>query len=200
MIRDGDLEIISTPIDVLGVNYYQDAVVSGTPTGPVTATEAPTDRVTGSPFPAVHDVYPVEQDVPRTDMGWVISPDGLRQLLHRVHAEYAGPAGTDLYVTENGVAFADRVAADGSVQDDDRVAFLRAHLDAVHRAVAEGVPVKGYFYWSLMDNFEWAWGYAKRFGIVHVDYETQRRTVKASGSSPRSSPPAVLITPTSPLR
>ncbi len=93
VIRDGDLEIISTPIDVLGVNYYQDAVVSGTPTGPVTATEAPTDRVTGSPFPAVHDVYPVEQDVPRTDMGWVISPDGLRQLLHRVHAEYAGPAG-----------------------------------------------------------------------------------------------------------
>ena len=181
VIRDGDLDIISTPIDVLGVNYYQDAVVSGTPTGPVTATEAPTDRVTGSPFPAVHDVYPVEQDVPRTDMGWVISPDGLRQLLHRVHAEYAGAAGTDLYVTENGVAFADQVAPDSSVDDADRVAYLRAHLDAIHRAVAEGVPVKGYFYWSLMDNFEWAWGYAKRFGIVSVDYETQRRTVKASG-------------------
>ena len=114
-------------------------------------------------------------------MGWVISPDGLRQLLHRVHDEYTAPAGTDLYVTENGVAFADRPAPDGSVQDTDRVAYLRAHLDAVHRAVAEGVPVKGYFYWSLMDNFEWAWGYAKRFGIVAVDYATQRRTVKASG-------------------
>jgi beta-glucosidase len=181
VIRDGDLAIISTPIDVLGVNYYQDSLVSGTPTGPVTATEAPTDRVTGSPFPAVRDVYPVEQDVPRTDMGWVISPDGLRQLLHRIHTEYAGPAGTDLYVTENGVAFADQVAPDGSVDDADRVAYLRAHLDAVHRAVAEGVPVKGYFYWSLMDNFEWAWGYAKRFGIVRVDYESQQRTVKASG-------------------
>ncbi|HYI55501.1 MAG TPA: family 1 glycosylhydrolase, partial [Microlunatus sp.] len=88
---------------------------------------------------------------------------------------------TDLYVTENGVAFADQVAPDGSVDDADRVAYLRAHLDAIHRAVAEGVPVKGYFYWSLMDNFEWAWGYAKRFGIVSVDYGTQRRTVKTSG-------------------
>jgi beta-glucosidase len=114
-------------------------------------------------------------------MGWVISPDGLRRLLHRVHDEYAAPAGTELYVTENGVAFADQVTDDGSVDDGDRVAYLRAHLEAIHRAVAEGVPVKGYFYWSLMDNFEWAWGYAKRFGIVRVDYETQRRTVKASG-------------------
>jgi beta-glucosidase len=114
-------------------------------------------------------------------MGWVIAPDGLRRLLHRVHADYTGPAGTDLYVTENGVAFADRVLPDGSVDDQDRVAYLRAHLDAVHRAIEEGTPVKGYFYWSLLDNFEWAWGYAKRFGIVRVDYETQERTVKASG-------------------
>lgn len=181
VIADGDLEIISTPIDVLGVNYYQDAVVAGTPTGPATATEAPTSRHTGSPFPAVHDVYPVEQDLPRTDMGWVIAPDGLRRLLHRVHADYTGPAGTDLYVTENGVAFADEVARDGSVDDTDRVAYLRDHLAAVLEACAEGVPVRGYFYWSLLDNFEWAWGYAKRFGIVRVDYETQRRTVKASG-------------------
>jgi beta-glucosidase len=181
VVRDGDLEIISTPIDVLGVNYYQDSVVSGTPRGPVAATEAPTSRATSSPFPAVHDVYPVEQDLPRTDMGWVISPDGLRRLLTRVHADYAGPAGTEVYVTENGVAFADEMASDGSVDDADRVAYLRAHLDAILRAIAEGVPVKGYFYWSLMDNFEWAWGYAKRFGIVRVDYQTQRRTVKASG-------------------
>jgi beta-glucosidase len=181
VIADGDLEIISTPIDVLGVNYYQDAVVSGTPTGPATATEAPTSRVTGSPFPAVHDVYPVEQDLPRTAMGWVISPDGLRRLLHRVHTDYTGPAATDVYVTENGVAFADRVASDGSVDDQDRVGYLRSHLDAIWQAIAEGVPVRGYFYWSLLDNFEWAWGYAKRFGIVRVDYQTQQRTVKASG-------------------
>jgi beta-galactosidase len=180
-VRDGDLEIISTPIDVLGVNYYQDAVVSGTPIGSATAIEAPTSRPTGSPFPAVHDVYPVEQDLPRTDMGWVIAPDGLRRLLHRVHTEYIRSTGTDLYVTENGAAFADQVLRDGSVDDKDRVAYLRAHLAAVHQAIAEGTPVKGYFYWSLLDNFEWAWGYAKRFGIVRVDYETQRRTVKASG-------------------
>jgi beta-galactosidase len=181
VIADGDLEVISTPIDVLGVNYYQDAVVSGTPTGPATATEAPTTRPTGSPFPAVHDVHPVEQDVPRTDMGWVIAPDGLRRLLHRVHADYTRDAGTDLYVTENGVAFADQVQPDGTVDDQDRVAYLHAHLGAIHQAIEEGTPVKGYFYWSLMDNFEWAWGYAKRFGIVRVDYDTQRRTVKASG-------------------
>lgn len=181
VIADGDLEIISTPIDVLGVNYYQTAVVSGTPTGPVTGIEAPTSRPTGSPFPQVHDVYPVDQDLPRTDMGWVIDPDGLRRLLHRLHDEYAGPAGTDLYVTENGVAFADQVSADGSVDDQDRVAYLRDHLGAVHAAITEGVPVHGYFYWSLLDNFEWAWGYAKRFGIVRVDYETLERTVKASG-------------------
>jgi beta-glucosidase len=180
-IRDGDLEIISTPIDVLGVNYYQDAVVSGTPTQEASSVEAPTSRPTGSPFPAVHDVYPVEQDLPRTDMGWVISPDGLRRLLHRVHQEYTGPAGTDLYVTENGVAFDDQPRPDGEVDDADRVDYLRAHLAAVHQAFEEGTPVKGYFYWSLLDNFEWAWGYAKRFGIVRVDYGSQRRTVKASG-------------------
>lgn len=181
VIHDGDLEIISTPIDVLGVNYYQDSVVSGTPTGPATATEAPTSRVTGSPFIAVHDVYPVEQDLPRTDMGWVISPDGLRRLLHRLHADYTGLTGTALYVTENGVAFADIAGPDQEVDDQDRVAYLRDHLGAIHQTIAEGTPVKGYFYWSLLDNFEWAWGYAKRFGIVRVDYPTQRRKVKASG-------------------
>jgi beta-galactosidase len=181
VIADGDLETISTPIDVLGVNYYQDAVVSGTPTGPASPIEAPTTRPTRSPFPAVRDVYPLDQDVPRTDMGWVIAPDGLRRLLHRVHADYTGAAGTEIYVTENGVAVADQQQPDGTVDDRDRVAYLRAHLGAIHQTIEEGTPVKGYFYWSLMDNFEWAWGYAKRFGIVRVDYETQRRTIKASG-------------------
>ena len=86
-----------------------------------------------------------------------------------------------MYVTENGAAFDDRAEMDGTVHDADRADFLYAHLDAILDAIDDGVPVKGYFYWSLMDNFEWAWGYAKRFGLVRVDYETQRRTVKDSG-------------------
>jgi len=114
-------------------------------------------------------------------MGWAIQPQGLRELLVRLHSEYAEPAGVDLWVTENGVAFDDEVADDGSVRDQDRAGFLLAHLDAVLDAVDDGVPVRGYFYWSLMDNFEWAWGYAKRFGLVRVDYGTQRRTIKESG-------------------
>ena len=180
-VRDGDLEIISTPIDTLGVNYYQGSVVSDRPSEDPMEIEAPTSRETGSPFPAVRGVYPHRQDLPTTGMGWVIQPDGLRRLLFRVHSEYTQPAGVALYVTENGAAFDDQVSTDGQVHDHDRVAFLRAHLDAVTAAIEDGVPVRGYFYWSLMDNFEWAWGYQKRFGIVHVDYATQVRTVKDSG-------------------
>ena len=180
-IGDGDLDIISTPIDALGVNYYQGGVVSSRPPLNPMEIEAPTDRPTGSPFPAAARVYSHPQPLPRTAMGWPVQPDGLRAILSRVHSDYAGPAAVDLYVTENGAAFDDRPARDGSVDDHDRVAYLRAHLGAILDAIGEGVPVKGYFYWSLLDNFEWAWGYAKRFGIVRVDYETQRRTVKESG-------------------
>jgi beta-glucosidase/6-phospho-beta-glucosidase/beta-galactosidase len=114
-------------------------------------------------------------------MGWSVQPDGLRRLLVRLHAEYSGPAGVDLYVTENGAAYDDQVAEDGQVHDAERTTFLVDHLAAVLDTVDEGVPVHGYFYWSLMDNFEWAWGYTKRFGVVRVDYDTQRRTVKDSG-------------------
>ena len=91
-----------------------------------------------------------------------------------MHDEYTADLGIALYVTENGAAYDDEVAADGAVHDADRVEFLEAHLDAVADAIAAGADVRGYFYWSLLDNFEWAWGYAKRFGIVHVDYDTQR--------------------------
>jgi beta-glucosidase len=114
-------------------------------------------------------------------MDWEVQPEGLTRLLQRVHTQYTGPRGIALYVTENGAAYDDVVAADGSVPDAERTAYLEAHLDAVAAAVASGVDVRGYFYWSLLDNFEWAWGYAKRFGIVRVDYATQRRTVKQSG-------------------
>ncbi len=180
-LRDGDLDIISTPIDTLGVNYYQGSVVSDRPSEDPMEIEAPTTRETGSPFPAVRGAFAHRQALPTTGMGWVIQPDGLRRLLFRVHTEYTQPAGVALYVTENGAAFDDQVSTDGQVHDADRVAFLRAHLDAITSAIEDGVPVRGYFYWSLMDNFEWAWGYQKRFGIVHVDYDTQVRTVKDSG-------------------
>jgi beta-glucosidase len=163
------------------VNYYQGSLVSDQlPEQPV-KTEAPTRRPTRSPFPAADGVFNHPQGLPTTDMGWSIQPDGLRRLLVRLHAEYCGPAGVDLYVTENGAAYDDQVAEDGQVHDAERTTFLVDHLAAVLDAVDEGVPVHGYFYWSLMDNFEWAWGYTKRFGVVRVDYDTQRRTVKDSG-------------------
>ena len=180
-IRPGDLGIISTPIDTLGVNYYQGALVSAEPAGSGVPIEAPTSRPTGSPFPAVTGVHPHPSGLPTTAMGWSIQPQGLRDLLNRVHRDYTAPAGVEVYVTENGAAFDDQPELDGSVRDADRSDYLYAHLEAILDAIDDGVPVKGYFYWSLLDNFEWAWGYAKRFGLVRVDYRTQRRTVKDSG-------------------
>ena len=114
---------------------------------------------------------------PLTAMGWEIEPQGLHELLVRLDRDYGVP----IVITENGAAFDDAPAGNGVVEDPRRVAYLEGHLDAVARAIADGVDVRGYFAWSLMDNFEWSRGYAKRFGIVHVDYETQRRTVKRSG-------------------
>jgi beta-glucosidase len=109
-------------------------------------------------------------------MGWEVDPAGLEEVLRRVHQQ-AGDL--PLYITENGAAFPDEIS-DGAVHDADRTAYLGAHLTACHRAIEAGVPLRGYFVWSLMDNFEWAFGYSKRFGIVHVDYETQVRTPKDS--------------------
>jgi beta-glucosidase len=129
-----------------------------------------------SPFPAAEYVSVVPRDLPRTAMGWEVQPDGLRRLLVRLHEEYDVPP---IYVTETGAAYVDRVV-DGRVDDQERVAFLDSYLRAVHDAMAEGVDVAGVFVWSFLDNFEWAYGYDKRFGIVHVDYETQSRTPKAS--------------------
>jgi beta-glucosidase len=117
-------------------------------------------------------------------MNWEVQPEGLTRLLVRVSEDYAAPAGTALFVTENGAAYDDeRVVEDGVVRvhDDDRADFLREHLGAILDAIEAGVDVRGYFYWSLLDNFEWAWGYEKRFGIVRVDYDTQLRSVKDSG-------------------
>lgn len=183
-IAPGDLEMISTPIDTLGVNYYHGEFVGASPDPhPPLPGDAQTTRDTRSPFPSHEAIHWHERGLPRTNMNWEVDPTGLTTLLERVWHEYAQPAGTVLYVTENGAAYDDVLegeGADARVHDADRVAFLRAHLEAILDAVDAGVDVRGYFYWSLLDNYEWAWGYDRRFGIVHVDYDTQRRTMKDS--------------------
>jgi beta-glucosidase len=174
-VHDGDLALIGAPIDVLGLNYYHGDAVSGTPRDVLTDHHG--NPLSGpSPFPGAEHVSVVPRDLPRTAMDWEVQPDGLRRLLVRVHEDYSPPP---VYVTETGAAYVDRLV-DGRVDDPERVAFLDAYLRAVHEAIAEGVDVAGVFVWSFLDNFEWAYGYDKRFGIVHVDYPTQRRTPKAS--------------------
>ncbi len=183
-VHDGDLEIISTPIDTLGVNYYHGESVSKTPAAPTEELhgDAPVARETSAPWPAADGVYWHPTGAPVTDMDWEIQPELLTRLLVRMHEEYTGPKGMRLYVTENGCAYDDVAGPDEQVDDQDRLSFYDLHLRATHEAVAQGADVAGYFAWSLLDNFEWAWGYNKRFGIVRVNYETQERTVKASGA------------------
>jgi len=164
-VHAGDLETISQPIDALGVNYYQPDRVSF-------STEGPAD-----PYPTGGSVAFHQTPGPVTDMGWTIDETGLHSLLLRITRDY-GPI--PLYVTENGAAFTDRVTPAGAVHDPDRIDFLRRHFTAAHQAIQEGVELRGYFVWSLLDNFEWAFGYTKRFGLIHVDYETQQRTLKDS--------------------
>ncbi len=165
-VQPGDLEIISTPFDVLGINYYFGQEFSGTDPAGNTVDAA------GRPM-----VYSVPLDRPRTAMDWPITPERFTQLLVRLHRDYPG---LPLVITENGAAFDDPAPSGGTVADADRTAYLRDHIAAVAAAVEQGADVRGYLAWSLMDNFEWAYGYEKRFGIVHVDYETQERTLKQS--------------------
>ncbi|MGW6536225.1 GH1 family beta-glucosidase [Streptomyces sp. NPDC055051] len=159
--KPGDLETIAAPLDWHGLNYYFPVTVADDPEGPV-----PYAREVRLP------------DVPRTGMDWQIEAAGLESLLLRLTEEYGV---RELYVTENGSAFPDSVAADGSVHDPDRTRYLEQHLAACASAVRKGAPLAGYYAWSLLDNFEWAYGYDKRFGLVHVDYATQKRTVKTTG-------------------
>ncbi|MGX7824557.1 GH1 family beta-glucosidase [Actinokineospora sp. 24-640] len=166
-VREGDEAAIAAPIDVLGVNYYATARVEGFGA----ADGKP------SPWPGSEHVRFAPTAEPVTEMNWTIDPAGLTALLVRVHTEYGGPP---MMVTENGAAFPDVVGPDGTVSDPQRVAYLREHVGALHDAIAAGVDLRGYFVWSLMDNFEWSYGYAKRFGIVHVDYANQRRVWKDS--------------------
>ena len=164
-VQDGDEAIIGQPLDVLGVNYYfrQIARAGGNGRRP-------------SPWVGARDVEFVSRGLPRTEMGWEIDASGLRDILVRLHRDY--PA-VPLYVTENGAAFADE-QSNGRVHDPDRIAYLEAHFRAAAEAIAAGVDLRGYFVWTLLDNFEWSYGYTKRFGLVHVDYETLQRTPKDS--------------------
>jgi beta-glucosidase len=167
-IRPEDLGAIATPVDFLGVNYYTRFTVTAHPRSELRATELPGSLGAWSFVPPGLGV---------TAMGWAIDPAGLTELLVRIHLEYA-PA--RLFITENGAAFDDYVDPEGGVDDEERVSYLRDHLLAAHEAIRKGVPLSGYFAWSFLDNFEWAEGYAKRFGLIHVDYATQARTPKQS--------------------
>ncbi len=157
-VRDGDLAAISTPLDWLGVNNYSRTIVRANPDG-------------GRPLEVR------SPDGPLTEMGWEVYPDGLYELLVRAHREWGATA---IYVSENGAAFGDVRSHDGRVHDPERVDYLSSYLDGVARAIAEGVPVLGYFVWSLLDNFEWSLGYGRRFGLVYVDYPTLERVPKDS--------------------
>lgn len=161
VVHDGDLDIIAAPTDFLGVNMYSRVVVENAP---------------GQGFLHTHDVRPEGSEY--TGFDWEVAPFSLTDLMLRVQREYNPPA---IYITENGATYPDTVEADGSVRDAERTRYYQLHLSALCDAVRGGAKVAGYFAWSLMDNFEWAEGYDKRFGIVHVDFETQERTLKQSG-------------------
>jgi beta-glucosidase len=159
-VQPGDMEIVSVPVDFLGINYYTRNIVRST-------------------------IVSEDENVPRTEnregaiteMDWEVYPLGLYNMLGRLHFDYAFPA---IYITENGAAFPDTVNADGEVDDPSRLSYIKSHLEMVNKSIHIGIPVKGYFAWSLMDNFEWGFGYSKRFGIIHIDYQTQKRTLKSS--------------------
>ncbi|MCJ7512534.1 MAG: GH1 family beta-glucosidase [Anaerolineales bacterium] len=161
-VQDGDMRTIAEPIDLLGANYYTRNIVRSRD-----LSEAENLRRT---------VVPGDE---LTEMGWEVYPQGLYDTLGRLHFGYGFPS---IYVTENGAAFPDALAQDGRVNDPARLSYIKHHLLMVQRAIASGVPVKGYFVWSLLDNFEWSFGYSKRFGIVYVDYRTQQRIPKASAA------------------
>jgi beta-glucosidase len=176
-----DLPQIHQPIDVLGVNYYSTVTVRMWDGVSARANNDGHKDVGGSPWPGSRDVEFLPQAGPYTDMGWNIAPDGLEELLLHLSREFPK---LPLMITENGAAFPDRVVttdAGRRVPDADRVDYLNRHFTAAHRALTAGVDLRGYFVWSLLDNFEWGYGYSKRFGIVRVDYETQERIVKDSG-------------------
>jgi beta-glucosidase len=159
-IQDGDMEAIAIPLDFLGINFYSRNVIRNR-----AIPEAENEPRTVFPNP-----YP-------TEMGWEVYPQAFYELLGRLHFDYNFPA---IYITENGAAYPDEVSSEGVVDDPRRIDYIRGHLDSVNKAITAGVPVRGYFAWSLMDNFEWSFGYSKRFGLIYVDYASQQRILKSS--------------------
>jgi beta-glucosidase len=157
-VQAGDLEIIASPIDFVGINYYSERAVEADPTRPEGFREVPSWR-------------------DKTEMGWEIVPEGLVRMLKKIAERWPVK---ELYVTENGAAFVDKVEDSGRIRDRERIEYLRTHIAACRQAIAEGVPLKGYYVWSLMDNFEWSHGYTKRFGLVHVDPASGTRRPKDS--------------------
>jgi beta-glucosidase len=166
-VQDGDLDVIGAPLDFLGVNYYQPAWVGLDAAGLPGAEH----------WPGLDDVLVHRPAGPVTGMGWHVDPAALTELLQHLAADYTS---LPMMITENGSAFDDIVDEAGDVEDSGRADYLKAHIAALDDAVAAGVDVRGYFAWSLLDNFEWAWGYSQRFGIVHVDFDTQQRRPKRS--------------------
>ena len=160
-VEEGDMEIIAEPTDFLGVNYYSRSVIRYDP---------------AAGFLRAQGIRPAGSEY--TEMNWEIYPEGLYELLKHLHDEYSPPV---LYITENGAAFADEIGSDGKVHDPRRIHYFREHFLQAHRAIDEGIPLKGYFIWTLMDNFEWSYGYSRRFGLTYTDYPTQTRIVKSSG-------------------
>ncbi len=154
-IKPGDMELIAQETDLLGINYYTRIFVSADSNG----------------------VQNEDRDVPKTDMGWELYPEGLYEILERVNREYHPK---QLMVTENGASYADGPDENGKVHDQRRIDYLQTHIQKVWQAIEAGIPVTGYLQWSLMDNFEWSKGYSQRFGVIHVDFETQKRTIKDS--------------------
>jgi beta-glucosidase len=154
-----DMGLIKQPLDFLGVNYYTRLLATYDPSNSVTRAKV------------------VPKNTPTTERGWEIYPNGLYEMLMRLRTSYGNPL---LYVTENGAAFQDNVIKDDKVQDDDRIGFLRDHIAAAYRAIKDGVRLNGYFVWTIIDNFEWAEGYSKRFGLVHTNYQSLKRTPKKS--------------------
>jgi beta-glucosidase len=153
-VQAGDLATIAQRIDFMGINYYSRHLVEN------------------------KQMVPNQPHLDYTEMGWEVNAPALRRLLNQLKRDYRMPP---LYITENGAAFVDQVTPDGHVHDPRRVNYLREHLQQINLAIADGVDVRGYFAWSLLDNFEWGYGYSKRFGLIHVDYQTQQRVIKDSG-------------------
>ena len=172
IIQPGDNESIAQPLDWMGINYYFDNMLKG-----VSA-----DRVSGASnrmaaYPTVTGATEADPQTVHTDMGWPITPEGFTEILVRLHNDY--PNLPPLYITENGCAYDDPVI-DGRVADTRRIEYLDVHLQALHAAIGAGVDIRGYYQWSLLDNFEWALGFDKRFGLVHVDFDTLERTPRDS--------------------